>query len=177
MTDVKMPDIISVIALVTSIVALLWNIVRDMIVDRVILEVKMTLGVITPVVTTQKSLFVSISELPPETTGIEVLFSITNTGRRNIVVEKISGEYNVPAPDRRGFFFTARGLPKLLEPYHTHSEFSSDQRLVRELTEGKISAVYAMDTKGKKWFVPDKKLKQLVQEYTSWKAGTSKVKG
>jgi len=163
-------DLIAFGALITSLIALGWNIVRDLFLERVKLEVDLRLGAQSRVVGTSKAVFFSGSDIPKEVSKVELLFSVTNVGRRNVVVEKINGDYNHPEPSRVAFFFTARELPKLLEPYATHSEISDSQELVQELLSGEVKSVYAIDTKGKKWYVPSSQIEKAKKDYKTWQA-------
>lgn len=169
MANVTTSDLIASGALILSLVALVWNIVRDLVVDRVRVVTDIRLGTHARVMGTGKGLFYSGTDIPKEASQLEILFTITNVGRRNVVIEKLNGDYKTKSDSRTGFFFTARELPKLLEPYSTHSEWSGDEQLIKEMTSGEVENVYAIDTAGKKWFVPKKKIERVRADFLAWK--------
>ncbi len=159
-------------AVLISVVALSWNIIRDLLVDRVRMQVGVKIGSSVKIQgVSDKHMFADMKQL--EFQGIkpkriQVLITMTNTGRRNIVIEKITAKYRllprlrkkVPAPY---WALVTRELPKMLQPYEAHCEYSDDPTLIKELKQGYLGRLRAEDTKGKKWKVSGRVMRDVVK--------------
>lgn len=157
---------IAIIALVTSIVALVWNIVRDLIIDRVKIKIEINVGRIFSVAGTQgRAVFVGISEPLAQTNRrpLVIQFSITNIGRRPVVIEKISGKYKKNQTEKY-WVLTTRDLPKVVEPYGTLFEHSDELTILKDLLDEKYDYLFAMDTKSKQWKVSKQNINKLKED-------------
>ena len=160
-------DIIALIALVTSIVSLLWNIIRDLIVDRVRVTLSASAGGLLSVqgIPTRGVFRDADSEYTP--TSPQVGFTITNIGRRPVLLSKIWGKYSKKAQRNDAkhpmFILNTVELPKMIEPYETIMELCNDQPFMADLKANRVSHLYVQDSKGKDWRVSKKGMARLQQ--------------
>lgn len=159
---------ISVIAIVISLISLVWNIVRDLLLDVIKVKVTVMIGRMVPVQGMQnRVVFLGVSELNEEhRKSLQILFTATNAGRRPIVIEKVGGKYTkkhqkANQAARRFFILTTRQLPKKLEPYEAHSEYSDDASVLKELRDGVIKELFLVDSIGKHWKVQRGAIRKL----------------
>ncbi len=119
--------------------------------DTVILDVQASVGgEIHYAAGSGKGFFrdADISYIPPKP---RVAISVTNVGRRAIVVSKIYGKYKMGEIGRTMFVFNSRYLPKALQPYETVMEVMDDNNFIRDLQDDLVENLYAQDTKGYSW--------------------------
>lgn len=153
-------DIISSLAFLTAIIALLWNIIRDLILDRVSIKIYIVFGEIGNIKNSATALFVEAGGLKPNhkfyNTG--TLIKIINTGRRSIVICGVGGE--LKSGDH--ISMAVEGLPKILKPYEEFSSISDIRSsFMDKVKNDEIKKLWAIDTKGKKWLLSNKGLEKL----------------
>jgi hypothetical protein len=120
---------------------LLWTIYRDSIRDRGKLVVSAWIG---------ESVHLG---------GEKVLFiRVTNIGRRSITIDRIRSEWADPekAP-RRLFRSINHKLPRSLG----EGEFWEDDEYYLARLSEDLKAICAVDSAGKRWYVPNKQLKKI----------------
>ncbi|MEK7554867.1 MAG: hypothetical protein AAB518_02695 [Patescibacteria group bacterium] len=159
MNEVSYSDIISVFALITAIGAFAWNIIRDLVMDKVAVEFSIAFGEIGNIKDTRTALFApagSLSDHKFDNPG--VLLTITNIGRRPIGLASVGGKL------RNGgkLFMAVDGLPKVVQPYEIFSSISNaKQNFLERIQKDEICRLWVMDTKGRKWLLSAKGWEQL----------------
>ena len=83
---------ISIVALSASLISICWNIVKDVLLDRVKLGVRAKLGMVADYdEDPSKGIFLGVDpNHDVRTDNVIMLFTITNLGRRPVVVSNIS---------------------------------------------------------------------------------------
>ena len=163
-TFMNTTDTIAILALAVSFGALGWNIVRDLIIDRVKLDLEATAGELIPVQGIPGRFgFVDADAEPDRVIANPLIaFTVTNTGRRPVLVVRIWGTYVTPEdPGRPRFLLNTRELPKMLEPYERHVEFGHDRGLMEDIRNNNISELWVEDSKGKRWLISPKHMERL----------------
>lgn len=153
-------DIISSLALITATTALVWNIIRDLILDRVSIKLDIKFGEIGNIKNSMTALFVEAGSLKPvhKFDKVGMLVKIINTGRREIVVSGVGGKLI----DGNDISMAVDGLPKLLKPYEEFSSLSEIKVDFKDMIiNKKILELWAQDTKGKKWLLTAQSWKNL----------------
>lgn len=150
MENLNYADIVSSLALLTALVALLWNIVRDLVTDRVNLDIQIAFGEIGNIKGTTTTLFLDAGSLTPnhyfDNPGTFV--HIVNTGRKAVCVSAVGGKYK----DSGELSMAVHGLPKMLEPYESFSTtMQLKQDFFNQVKNDEIESLWALDTKNKKW--------------------------
>lgn len=162
MESVNYTELISFIALVISLIALTWNIVRDLILDIVSIDFYVTFGEIGNIKNSSTVLFADAGSLKPDHKfdRVGTLFKITNNGRRPIVIDDVGGELK----NGDHISIVVDGLPKMLKPYEVFSSVTkTSDFLVKNIKENNLKNIWVKDTKNKKWMLSKmgwKKLKE-----------------
>ena len=115
---------IALLALVVSFLALGWNIVRDLIFDRVCLDFSAAFGELGNIKSSTSAVFADAGSLLPDHKfdNPQLLIWVVNTGRRPIVISNIRGKYKkAHISGGKHFAIVAIGLPKMLQPYEVFS--------------------------------------------------------
>ena len=149
MNKLSYADIVSSLALFTAIIALVWNIIRDLILDRVSVKLYITFGEVGNIKNSTTALFAEAGSLKPDhkfdNTG--TLLKIINTGRREVVICGVGGELK----DGHHISMAIQGLPKILKPYEEFSNISDIRSsFMDKVKNNEIKKLWAKDTKGKK---------------------------
>lgn len=158
-------DIISFFALVVAFFALVWNIIRDLIVDKLDVIFTVTVGQEHPIEGTRgESVFADAGTFDGAIPNPEWCFYAVNKSRRHIFLSQVEGKYKkAPVVDKSPFFIIAlRGLPKKLEPYEVFSSVTPiKETTLKQIKEDNIESMWIQDTVGKKWYLSHKALKRL----------------
>jgi len=159
MNKISYAEIVSSLALLTAIGALVWNIIRDFVVDKVAIEFSITFGEAGNIKNSNTDLFASAGSFPSHYFNNPVVnVQITNTGRRPIGVASVGGELK----NCQGLFMAVDGLPKMLQPYEIFSSIANARSsLLGKIQRDEIKNLWVKDTKGKKWLLLAKGWKQL----------------
>lgn len=169
-------DIIASVGLVTSVVALTWNIIRDLIRDRVRIEVMVQFGGLLHFNDSKNSaIFMKEGSLKnKEPRNRQLAFFITNTGRRPIVIKEIGAKFKrrhmKKHPDEAVLQIASVVLPKTLQPYeyaYCPTDHFSD--VIQEIEKSNLDYFYAMDTKNQIWKAPKEQLKEVLKNYKAYK--------
>ncbi len=152
---------ISLFSLVFSLVALIWNIVRDILLDKVSVSRHMFVGA---EITDDKG----VKRLIPAGTKINILgtgktisaekvfFNIINTGRRDIEIDCIIIEYKngscwlLPISEKR-----------YLKPYESVNANTDNNELRENIKKHTIKSAYVKDTKNKKWYFSESNIDKI----------------
>lgn len=86
-----------------------------------------------------------------------IVWSITNSGRRPIVVEHVGGEFK--EKDKNFIIVPHAPLPRTLQPYETFTEYSDDLESAQNLR-----TLCVWDTLGKKYVARRNKLEKVKKE-------------
>lgn len=169
---IKKIDAVGVIAtlgLVVSLGVLAWNIIRDLIIDKIKLNLKVRFGGILRIRGTRKGIFIEKGSMPKKKIEDErILFNIVNSGRRPIMIEEIGAKYKLfsilrKRVEAKKMSLVSDKLPKILHPYEI---FNADTKKIKEiyadLKEGNIKYFFVRDTKGKYWKNSRKNTKKLL---------------
>lgn len=161
-------EIVSSIALLTSFSALAWNIVRDLIKDKNSLSFRIVFGQLGNIGESTTGLFIDAGDIPNHKfSRPQILTSIVNTGRRNVVVHSVGGEYKNEYEDNKFFTLAIVGLPKMIEPYEVFNHIADmSEVFLEQIIKNNIKSIWVEDTKGKKWLLgkgSTKRLKETAQ--------------
>jgi len=160
MEKLSYADIISSLALFTAIVALLWNIIRDLIIDKVSVKIHIAFGETGNIKDSSTALFAEAGSLKPnhKFSNTGMLVKIINIGRRSIVVCGVGGELN----NGSHFSMAVKGLPRILKPYEEFSNISEITNSFMDIVKNnEIKKIWAEDTKGGKWLLSDEGFKNF----------------
>ena len=124
-----------------STVAVTWNVFRDW-GDRGRIKVEAMIGKMVPNHTDKDYLIVTI----------------TNVGRRPILVKGWGARRKKKAPGPRWLFVVARGLPRMLPEGDYHTEFTDD---LANLASD-IEDICVWDSAGRYWKAPRKMTRQVI---------------
>jgi hypothetical protein len=128
---------------VVSTIAIIWNIRRDL-ADRGKLRVVCYIGQV-------------VGGLGPEDSQPKLVYNVTNTGRHPILVTHIGGAFSKD----RHFMVPTRGpMPRTLQPGEYLLEYSEDLSVLHQKPE----ALWAIDSIGKYWKIPRRRVRQLIRE-------------
>lgn len=169
MNKLSYADIVSSLALITALCALIWNIFRDLIADKVSIEFYVTFGEIGNIKNTETALFADAGSLLPahKFNNPGTLVKIVNVGRKPIVVSSVGGMLKTGEE----ITMIVDGLPKMLHPYEIFSTISTiKQSFLKQIEKDNIKDLWVKDTKGKRWFLSSKgwaRLKETAEYVTS----------
>ena len=160
MNQLSYANIVSSLALSAALIALAWNIIRDLILDRVSIKIHVIFGEVGNIKNSTTALFAEAGSLKPDhkfdNTG--TLVKIINTGRRSVVVSGVGGEFK----NGDHFSMAVEGLPKILKPYEEFSNISDLRSgFMDKVKNNELKKLWAKDTKGKKWLLSKKELEKL----------------
>ena len=169
--------VIAVFGLAFSFIALTWNIIRDLIVDKVKLDFKVEFGGFLKIRGEKKALFLKTGSMPQKENMIKdkrLLFTVVNSGRRPIMIIEIVAKYKLFSILRKkvkgkGLHIVSTELPKMLRPYEIfHQKDCKDYKqieiLFNDLKKGHIKYFFGRDTKGKHWKNSKKNTKKLLND-------------
>ncbi|MEK7554862.1 MAG: hypothetical protein AAB518_02670 [Patescibacteria group bacterium] len=163
-------DTISILALLAALTALIWNVIRDLILDKIDIGFSIAFGELGNIKNSETAVFAPAGSLPNHKfDNPNVLLTITNVGRRSIGVASVKGK------NKNGgmFFMAVRGLPKIIQPYEIFSSTNDIQKdFLERVQEDKIEKLWVVDTKGGKWPLSKKawiQLKETADYITSKK--------
>lgn len=160
MDQLSYADIISSLALVTAMGALLWNIVRDFVTDKVAVEFFIGFGEEGNIKNSATGLFVFAGSLLPDHKfdNPGMLVQIINTGRKTIGIFGVGGEYT----NGEHFSMAVKGLPVMLQPYEIFSTTSNAKlSFIERIQKNEIKKIWVIDTTGKKWFLSAEQWRRL----------------
>ena len=86
-----------------------------------------------------------------------LIITITNIGRRPVLVKGWGGEEKKNVKGKRGIFIVPQGLPRMLKEGEYHTEFTEDLTILSL----ELKKLYVWDSTGKYWKVSRKNLKRL----------------
>jgi hypothetical protein len=156
--SIHLSDYLSLLALTVSVFALGWNIVRDIWLERVKIDVSAGIGGYMLYQDGSKGFFRDVdSKYNPENKIIRI--TMTNTGRRPVMLSKIQGEYINPTNGNTVWILTARHLPKFLQPYEFLIETIEDPNVIKDIHN--IKNISVIDTKGYSWKLDDKYIEKI----------------
>jgi len=161
---------ISFAALLISFCALIWNIVRDLIINKPKLKIEVVYGGLLPIKGSFKAEFIPESEgydVNPELKGL--LFTIVNVGKEAIVINVIGGNYKfldvLFKRSKKHLNIVFKELPIKIKPYEVFSKFNNNSGvLIDELKNDKISCFWVQDIENKKWKISKRKMLKLIKE-------------
>jgi len=161
-------DIYSIIALLIALFSLAWNIIRDLIVSRTKLIIKVNYGEIRNIKGTDRGIFIKRNKNSTKEAGRQVLlFDIVNSGNKTIVVEEIRARNKISIFEKKKgskyMSIVCEKLPKALKPYETFKYYSGKNELIDCLKNKKIEYFSARDTKEKDWKTSRKNIKELIR--------------
>lgn len=146
---------IALLALLASFLALGWNIVRDLILDKVSLDFSAAFGETGNIKGYVGGVFADAGALMPEHKfdNPQMLISVVNTGRRPIVISNVRGEYkNADTSGGIHFGIMAAELPKMLQPYEIFSSVGPARpAFIEHLRSNNIKKIWIEDSAGGKW--------------------------
>ena len=160
MDKLSYSEIVSSLALFIAIIPLVWNIVRDFILDRVSIKIHIAFGEVGNIKNSTTALFAEAGSLKPDHKfdNKGTLVKIINTGRREVVICGVGGE--LKSGDH--FSMAVQGLPKILKPYEEFSNISDIKSSFMDIVKNnEIKKVWAEDTKGKKWLLSNNGFEKL----------------
>ena len=127
---------------ILSTVAVTWNVVRDL-GDRPRLKVEAMIGKMYPDHTDREYVFVTI----------------TNIGRRPVVVKGCGGRKKKHVPGKRGIFIVSIGLPRTLKEGEYHNEWTPDLSFIND----DLEKIHVWDSAGREWKISRKNLRYLLK--------------
>lgn len=153
-------DILALLALLIAGISLLWNIIRDLILDRISIKIHITFGEVGNIKNSTTGLFAEAGSLKSDHKfdNAGTLVKIINTGRRSVVVCGVGGEL------KNGDYISmaVEGLPKILKPYEEFLSISDIRSsFMNKVKNNEIKKLWAEDTKGKKWLLSKNGLEKL----------------
>ena len=128
---------------ILSTVAITWNIIRDAR-DKGSLKVEAMIG----------------KMVPDHTDRDYLIITITNIGRRPVLVKGWGGMKKKNVKGARGLFVVPRGLPRMLKEGEYHTEFTDDLSILSP----DLEKIYVWDSAGKEWKVSRKNLNRLFED-------------
>ena len=139
----NLTQLLAVWGAIVSSVAITWNVFRD-IGDKGKLKIDAMIGKMYPDYTDRDYLFITI----------------TNIGRRPVMVKGWGGRKKKSIEGKRGLFIIPRGLPCMLKEGEYHTEYSDDLSIISPELEG----LHVWDSHGNEWKVSRKNFKRLLKE-------------
>jgi len=129
---------------IVATIALTWNMLRHR-GDRGILKVTGMIGKMYPDHTDRTYLFITI----------------TNVGRRPVLVQGIYGMRDKSVGPKRGVFIKAERLPVMLK----EGEFFCHPCHGLDMLDEHLETIYAQDSTGRKWPMKRRNLRQVIRDY------------
>ncbi len=97
---------------------------------------------------------------PDHTDRTYLVITITNVGKRPILVKGIYGMLDETVGERRGLLFKVNGLPTMLKESEYFIHPSHDLECVND----SLQRIYVMDSAGRKWKMSRRNLRNVIQE-------------
>ena len=143
--------IISIFALIFSIASIVWNIIRDILLDSIKLSPRIFMGEeIHDDKGMQRAVSagtrISVMDSEKTTHAKKAFFEITNIGRRDIEIDCIRAEYT-----NGHSWYLPINEKRYLKPYESTNANTENLELKEHLKNKTIGVLYVQDTKGKKW--------------------------
>ena len=138
-------DLVAILAVwgaIVSTIAVTWNALRD-IGDKGKLRLEAMIGTL----------------FGDPTGKNHLVFTMTNVGRRPIMVIKLGGDYKKGSKDPH-FVIMPKELPKMLKEGEFHIEFYDDLSSLSP----EVIKICAWDSSGKEWKLRKKNLKRLLED-------------
>lgn len=160
MNQLSYADIVSSLALLTALGALAWNVVRDLIADKVGIEFYIAFGEIGNIKNSTTGLFADAGSLLPnhKFDNPGMIVEIINIGRKPIVISNVGGKLKTG----EGISMVVDGLPKMLQPYEIFSSSSTVKHsFLEKIQKDEIKDLWVKDSKNKKWMLPAKGWERL----------------
>jgi hypothetical protein len=134
---------LALLGAILSTIAITWNIFRD-VNDKGKLKIDAIIGKI----------------VPDHTDKDYLVITITNIGRRPVLVKSWGGMKKKNVKGARGIFITSRGLPRMLKEGEYHMEFTEDLSIIFP----ELEKIHVWDSTGKEWKISKKNLKCLFKD-------------
>lgn len=139
----------------------MWNIIRDLVLDRVSLELSIAFGEKKNIQNSNTSIFLNAGSLLPEHKFDKpmMLVQVVNSGKKPIVISSIGG---ANLKNMKQLAVPMGGLPRMLQPYEVFSTISEAKGdLIQQIVRNDIQKFWVIDTKDKKWKLSSRKWKIL----------------
>ena len=157
-------DLIAILAFITALISLVWNIVRDIVLDRINVDISLAAGGMKQIRGTQTAVFAEAGIAGEIFTKDRLLITIINKGRRPVYIFRIGGKYKNAVANESEFFIALAGLPRKLEPYEVFSSvIPMNEKLLQELQSQNLKKIWAEDTTGHKWLLSKKGHQRLLK--------------
>jgi hypothetical protein len=153
-------EIVSSLALIISIIALVWNIIKHFIEDRVSVQLNVAFGEVGNIHNSGTVLFADAGSLIPthKFDNPGMIVQIINTGRKTIGAASVGGKLK----SGDGISMAVDGLPKMLQPYEIFSTTTYEiSTLLEKIKNDELCELWVKDTQGKKWALSEKGWKRL----------------
>ena len=159
MYKISYADVVSSLALLTALGALGWNIIRDLIMDKVAIDFSTAFGEVGNIKNSITGVFADAGSLPNHKfDNPHMIVRITNSGRRPVGIAGVGGELE----SGEHISMVVEGLPKILQPYEIFSSMSAaKQNVMDRIINGEITKLWVRDTKNKKWMLSKEGWKHL----------------
>lgn len=128
---------------ILSTIAITWNIFRDAN-DKGKLKIEAMIG----------------KMVPDHTDKDYLVITITNIGRRPVLVKSRGGMKKKNVKGARGMYIIPHGLPRMLKEGEYHMEFTEDLSIISP----ELEKIHVWDSTGKEWEVSKKNLKSLFKD-------------
>jgi hypothetical protein len=163
MSKLTYPEIVSTLALLISLTALIWNIVRDFIQDKSSISFRIVFGELGNIRNSNTGLFAEAGSISNHKFDEpKILVSIVNNGRRKIVINGVGGKYKEEYDGDVYFSMAVTDLPKMIVPYEISNHISDiSNKFIENILENRIEKIWVEDTKNKKWLLKKDKIKRL----------------
>lgn len=142
-------DIVSSLAFLTALGALTWNIIRDLVADKVAVEFYVAFGEMGDIKGSMTGLFADAGSLLPDHKfdNPGMLVEIINIGRKPVAISNVGGGLRTG----EDISMVVDGLPKMLQPYEIFSSSSTAKRnFLEKIQKDEIKDLWVKDTKDKK---------------------------
>ncbi len=141
-----------------------WNLLRD---QRDRAKLKLTANVRKFVIGTDGKWFAVSPDFEAQAVDehLYVVLSVVNVGRRPIQWQGWGGKYYEPVNGKKGFNIIGRDLPRMLNEYESHQEFTPLMNDLRPVNEN-VRKLYMWDASGKEWTLSRRQLKRLRHQAT-----------
>lgn len=136
-------ELLAIIGAIGSAVAITWNVIRELH-DRANLKIEAMIGRI----------------VPHHTDRVNLVITITNIGRRPVVVTKWGGFWKKSVKGKPGFIVIPQGLPKLLKESDYFNEYTDDLSILSP----NLKKICVWDSAGREWKISRKNLKRLFKD-------------
>jgi len=127
--------------------SLVWNILRE-VTDKGRLSISAMIG----------------RFLGAPTSDDHFVLTITNVGKRPLMVKGYGGYLRGYWRHRKAFFVVSRGLPKMLTPTEHHIEWSDE---LGKILDAKVGRVCVWDSLGREFNLSRRHLRRLQREYAN----------